>query len=511
MGWASRSMAQRLWFLWVVLGTVLASWPTTIHADEKAPLIGGWSVFPPYSDVEDIRGVPTWKGFDVELLREIADQAGYPIIANGVEWAEHVHEIETGERDLAPAATRTAEREKFATFSIPYRSETTVLILPRGKGATLPADNDAELVEQIKTKKFRLGVENGAAYPSKAVRAYLADPANRDRIVALPEQKLLPTLLNGRIDGYLSDRIVAAANIADLGVAARVEEHPVLVNGDIHLMFSKVTVPPAVVADFNRAIEKVREGPTYRRLNEKYTFPILVNLTLESRWFIIVDILGTCAFALSGLLLAYRYNYDIFGALVLASLPAVGGGVVRDLLTNRETLAVLSSPIYIELVVGLVVGGFILIRIATAIRESRLGTATAELLARRREHVDVSVQVFDAIGLAAFTVTGVVVALATQSHPLWIWGPILAAITAAGGGILRDVVRSEPEIPTLKGEFYPEIALIWGLLLSLYMIWQTRQLDADAIALAIVVTFAGAFLTRIATIYFGIRSLRFSV
>lgn len=507
MDWHARWTAPRLWFLWIVL----ASWPSVAQADEKAPLIGGWSVFPPYSDVENVRGTPAWKGFDVELLREIADRAGYTIIANGVEWAEHVGQIKTGERDVAAAATRTAERETFATFSVPYRSETMVLILPRSRSGSLPAGDAAELVEQFKKKNFRLGVEEGAAYPSQAVRAFLSDPANSGQIAALPEHRLLPALLAGQIDGYLSDRIVAAFNIAELNAPAKVEEHPVLVNGDIHLMFSKVTVPPAVVADFNRAIEEIREAPVYRRLNEKYTFPILVSLTLESGWFIIVDIVGTIAFALSGVLLAFRYNYDIFGALVLASLPAVGGGVVRDLLTNRETLAVLSTPIYIELVVGVVVGGFIVIRVATGIRESRLGAAAAMLMQHRREHVGIFIQVFDAIGLAAFTVTGVVVALATQSQPLWIWGPILAAITAAGGGILRDVVRSEPEIPTLKGELYPEIALAWGLILSLYMMWQSRQLDADAIAFGILLTFVGAFLTRIATIHFGIRSLRFSV
>lgn len=493
----------------VILAAVVA-WPSASHGDGEKVLIGGWSVFPPYSDVEIIRGNPQWTGFDVELLQAIERRAGYTIFADEIEWADLVQGIKTGARDIAAAATRTAEREKFALFSVPYRTETMVLILPRGMSGTLPADTATALVEQFKKRKFRLGVERGAAYPSEVVQAFLADPANGGLVHAMLEQDLLPALLAGRIGGYLSDRIVAATKIEELGVAASVEEHPVMVSGDIYLMFSKASVSPQVVADFNRAIEEVRNGPVYRALNEKYTFPILVRLTLESGWFIVVDILGTIAFALSGVLLAYRYQYDIFGALVLASLPAVGGGVVRDVITNRETLAVLASPIYIELVVGVVVGGFIVIRTAVAIRRSRFHAAASGLLQRRRAHVETLVQVFDAIGLAAFTVTGVVVALATQSRPLWIWGPILAAITAAGGGILRDVVRSEPETPALKGELYPEIALAWGAILSVYMMWQSRHLQADEIAAGFLVTFVGAFLTRIATIHFGIRSPRFS-
>ena len=63
----------------------------------------------------------------------------------------------------------------------------------------------------------------------------------------------------------------------------------------------------------------------------------------------------------------------------------------------------------------------------------------------------------------------------------------------------------------LKGEFYAEIAVLWGLVLSIYFAWETRQLNADQVAFGIVVTFVGAFLTRVATMYFGIRSPQFPV
>jgi hypothetical protein len=46
-------------------------------------------------------------------------------------------------------------------------------------------------------------------------------------------------------------------------------------------------------------------------------------------------------------------------------------------------------------------------------------------------------------------------------------GPLLAAITAAGGGELRDVLLSQSDIPSLKGSIYPEIALAWGLVYSI--------------------------------------------
>ena len=481
------------------------------QADEGRTLRGGWIHYAPYSYIETVQGFPVWRGFDVELLRSISDRAGYVVDSPELDWSEHVRQIRTGDRDIASNATRTPEREEFAYFSTPYRSETIALIVPRGESASLSATTDAELVTLFKAKKFRLGVKAGFAYPSALLRAFLDDPGNSGQIRKVENQQdLLQDLIDGRTDGYLSDRIVAATFIEANNARNKVEEHPLLVVGDLHLMFSKASVSPEVVDDFNRAIESMRDDGSFRRLIGAYTFPIFVGLTLDSDWFILVDIIGTIAFAISGLLLAFRYNYDIFGALVLASLPAVGGGVLRDLLTNREVLAVLSSPIYIETIAILVAGGFLFIRLGVAVQQSGVASSAFGFFERRRGQLGYLVQVFDAVGLAAFTVTGVVVAIGTRSDPLWLWGPILAAITAAGGGILRDVVRSDPDIPSLKGELYPEIALLWGFLLSAYMTWQTWHLHADEIAIGVVVTFVGAFLTRMAVIHFGIRSPRFS-
>ncbi|MEM7170579.1 MAG: transporter substrate-binding domain-containing protein [Pseudomonadota bacterium] len=486
-------------------------WPhLPAHADQHRNLISGWDALPPYSYLESKQGVPHWQGLDVELLQEIARRAGYPIEYADLDWPTLVQGIESGIVDMVPQATYTSTRDAFAVFSRPYRHETVVMIAKRGQSANLPADTPGELVRMIKATGFRLGVLRGAAYPDAEIRAFISDPANSDQVVELEANEFLNSLIFGQIDGYLSDQIMAANEIEIRDAGDFVEEHPLRINGDLYLMFSKTSVQPEVVTAFNQAIESVHADGTYRRLNEKYAFPILVKLTLNNDWFFAVDIIGTIAFALSGLLLAFRYNYDIFGAFILAALPAVGGGVVRDLITNRDTLAFLSSPIYLQVIMILVVGGYAAIRVTMAMRKRSLGAAAVAFFGRRRDQINRLVQVSDAIGLAAFTVTGVVVALATGSSPIWLWGPLLAAITAAGGGILRDVVRSDPDVPFIKGEFYPEIAVIWGLILSFYFEHESRHLSMNDVTIGIVVTFVGAFLTRIATIYFGIRSPRFS-
>jgi polar amino acid transport system substrate-binding protein len=503
---------------WLLACLVALSFPNALHADEHQTLTGGWSAWPPFSYVDSVRGIQQWHGLDVEMLNAVAMEAGYRIDAEAVPWDQHLRDIETGARDIAVGASRTPQREEYAMFSVPFRFETMVLVVPRGKSGSLPAGTPEELIAKIKETGFRLGAGEGTTYASKAVQDFLSDPENRDQIVRVRptppanvlEHDLLEALLAGRIDGYVSDRITAGHVILAHGAMSKVEAHPVQVRGPLHLMFSKATVAPGVVEDFNRAIERVRSNGAARELNEKYMLPMLLTLILQSNWFIAADLLGTTVFALSGLLIAVRYNYDIFGALVLASLPTVGGGVLRDLITNRDQLAILASPIYIQIIVALVVGGFIVIRLAQIFRDSYLGTAGSKLLQYSRKRIEFLIEIFDAIGLAAFIVTGVVAALVTHAKPLWLWGPILAAITASGGGIMRDVVRSDPEIPFLKGELYPEIAVFWGAVLSVYLMTEAAELHAEHIAIGTLITLLGAFATRMAVIYFGFRSPRFT-
>jgi len=116
-------------------------------------------------------------------------------------------------------------------------------------------------------------------------------------------------------------------------------------------------------------------------------------------------------------------------------------------------------------------------------------------------------QIFDAIGLATFTIIGVIVAFSERCEPVWLWAPFLAALTAAGGGVLRDLLRPNSGIPTLKGEIYPEIAVVWGLGYALVLLAWQDDLSLVRVVLLTVFILLGAFFTRIAVVHFGWRSL----
>src|SRR5262249_49093515 len=113
------------------------------------------------------------------------------------------------------------------------------------------------------------------------------------------------------------------------------------------------------------------------------------------------------------------------------------------------------------------------------------------------------IEIFDAVGLAAFTVVGVVVVLDTAARPLWLWGPVAAAITGSFGGLMRDLFRHDRVVTSLRGALYPEIAAIWGLAFALFLGWEGERLQPDEITAGVIVTILAVFLTRLVAIMRG--------
>ena len=153
----------------------------------------------------------------------------------------------------------------------------------------------------------------------------------------------------------------------------------------------------------------------------------------------ILDLAGVFIFAISGALAASRSDMDIFGYVVLAMLPAIGGGTLRDLILNVPVFW-LEAPIYIFL----------------AIAAALLIFFFPPKLGRRYRVLEWA----DAIGLSLFCVLGASKAYAlTQNVTISV---TMGIVTAAAGGILRDIVVNE--IPLiLRKEIYAIAALLGGL------------------------------------------------
>lgn len=184
-----------------------------------------------------------------------------------------------------------------------------------------------------------------------------------------------------------------------------------------------------------------------------------------------MDLFGTAVFAVSGGLMAARKRYDVFGFLVVAMAPAIGGGTVRD-------VALGALPVF-----WVADGNYLLATAAAAL--------ATFFFARFFVRYASALLVADAFGLALFAVVGAQKALATGAAPAI--AVAMGAITAAGGGILRDVLcREEPLI--LRREIYATAAIL-GAALFVGMMEET----GDRVA-ALVTGFLGALLLRLVAI-----------
>lgn len=156
---------------------------------------------------------------------------------------------------------------------------------------------------------------------------------------------------------------------------------------------------------------------------------------------VLIDLLGTLAFAISGASKAIYYKLDWLGLLVMAIVTGVGGGVTRDLLLGSTPPLALQNPNYIMVCIA---GAFL-----TLVVEKRFRFFMKFVL------------IIDALGLGFFTAVGASKAAQMESGALAI--VLLAMITAAGGGLIRDILVSEiPQV--LRSDFYATAALLGGLL-----------------------------------------------
>src|SRR4051794_38813265 len=151
---------------------------------------------------------------------------------------------------------------------------------------------------------------------------------------------------------------------------------------------------------------------------------------------LVLDLIGTFVFALSGATAGVQRRLDLFGVLVLSFAAANSGGIARDLLIGAVPPAAISDWRY--LAVSLLAGVITFYRYP--------------ILDRLRNPV----LVFDGAGLALFAVAGTQKALVFGLAP--VMAALLGMLTGIGGGIVRDVLRAE--VPTvLRSDIYAVAAL----------------------------------------------------
>ena len=174
---------------------------------------------------------------------------------------------------------------------------------------------------------------------------------------------------------------------------------------------------------------------------------MLTEFSFTSEFFIyVLDLFGTVAFAITGAFKAIEKKFDIVGILVLATITGVAGGTIRDIILGRIPNSV-ADPTYI---VATIASGIIIFF----------------LYSRLKKHWNLFLK-FDAIGLGVFTIIGAT--FAYNVFGLNFLAILLAGIlTAAGGGILRDIFVNQVPIVFVK-EFYLSASFIGIVVFSIIL------------------------------------------
>lgn len=175
------------------------------------------------------------------------------------------------------------------------------------------------------------------------------------------------------------------------------------------------------------------------------------------------DLVGTIAFAISGAFVGIRKDMDIFGVNVLAITTACGGGMMRDILIGNVPPRMFQNPVFV--IVAAVVANIVFL---FAYLHSRMPRKIAPVYDR-------TLFWFDTLGLAAFTVDGVMMGVDSGFYDNPFLLCFLGFMTGVGGGALRDIMANQtPDI--FRKHIYAVASIAGGILMVIiYALTESQQ------------------------------------
>ncbi|MEO6347157.1 MAG: trimeric intracellular cation channel family protein [Aquaticitalea sp.] len=157
-------------------------------------------------------------------------------------------------------------------------------------------------------------------------------------------------------------------------------------------------------------------------------------------FFQVIDILGTIAFAISGVSVAMNKRMDVFGLLIIAFVTSVGGGTLRDVLIGQTPVSWMTNMTYVYVIFG--------------------ATVFTIIFKRKINYLRTSLFLFDTIGIGLYTLVGVEKGVAIGLNPIICIA--LGTMTACFGGVIRDILCNE--IPVIfRKEIYATACILGGL------------------------------------------------
>lgn len=169
-----------------------------------------------------------------------------------------------------------------------------------------------------------------------------------------------------------------------------------------------------------------------------------------------LETLGTIAFAVSGAIEAMKKQMDLLGVIVLGMVTAIGGGVIRDIVTGEIPPIAFQNPTQAKVAIVVSVVVFFLAMFLTRHDIlTNVSWANAVLF------------ISDAMGLAAFTILGIRFVQERIGNDNFALLLFVGVITGVGGGLLRDIFAGN--VPYIFRKHIYATASIFGALMYLWL------------------------------------------
>ena len=161
---------------------------------------------------------------------------------------------------------------------------------------------------------------------------------------------------------------------------------------------------------------------------------------------LLLELIGTVAFSVSGAVVGIQKKMDMLGVVTLGIMTAVGGGIIRDLLIGVTPPMAFKNPIFI--VISIITALIVFLPVVSkAINLDRFIWILA-----------------DSVGLGAFTVIGVLAGVAYDNIFLEVF---LGVTTGVGGGVIRDICAGGIPMIFVK-HFYACACIIGAIVCAIF-------------------------------------------
>lgn len=203
------------------------------------------------------------QGLDIEILQALASELGCRLTLQQDTWTALLSNLQQGELDILPGASRSAEREAYAWFSEPYRQEQFVLYQHREQPL-----NAADL-EPLLQQGHKVGLVSGYYYGAEVDQLLGAYPAQF--VSAQLSELNMARLLDEEISGLLEDRMVATAILRRKGLDRYITASEVqLPPSSVFLMLSKQSISAQQVAEIDAALQRLQQQGKLAALLAQY-------------------------------------------------------------------------------------------------------------------------------------------------------------------------------------------------------------------------------------------------